>query len=639
MSELRRKRRDLRKVGKRIILNAYNRWIPGRLGIVSAPTCSGKTYNIQTEIIPNDIEEGRSHFLYMTVYTDSVEQEYYDFERSLRGIALVTKDINEFLSWDHEEEGMPIVLVITIAGAVNGGTNNENNEIVKAFLKDKNFAVYWDEAHFGGSSSKKTAELNLGHGRPAEYKAAYYKFCEELAEMKNGEEFNGKVTGFTATALFEQQGLLTGVISHPGVYTFLSKEEDWVTLTEFTDIASQIRRILLYPTTGVNGGLVMGLHQAINDFKSYSEELVIKAATISIVHPEIPFTPKSIMLINAGFANGMYTSIPLHECIEDVVNYLKDKVDNNVEIFGKVVKSDTGESGYSVASISAAINNTWRPIRDFKSFKKILSSHENSIQYVFHLEKFKVGLNLPNITHEVHCRERLQNGKAEHLIVTVSPIQIFGRAVRTWFGMVLKDKEGKAVNFVSDAVDWLIENYENSSMFDELREYMKLANSHSFFVPDSITYQAAVAQWQDVDKPYAAPIEMSQFNIVKEMDEETHTEKLTSVPTGEERDLAYKKYKEKVRHCEQHPDGSCLTSNRSLDQFKDMSDEEFELNYWKALHINHINKNRNDMREENLETLCATLHGIITMVDEDYLNVYPKKNVHVPITPLSPLLN
>ena len=47
-------------------------------------------------------------------------------------------------------------------------------------------------------------------------------------------------------------------------------------------------------------------------------------------------------------------------------------------------------------------------------------------------------------------QERLQNGKAEHLIVTVSPIQIFGRAVRTWFGMVLKDKEGKAVNFVSD---------------------------------------------------------------------------------------------------------------------------------------------------------------------------------------------
>ena len=59
MSELRRKRRELRKVGKRIILNAYNRWTPGRLGIVSAPTCSGKTYNIQNELIPNDIEEGR----------------------------------------------------------------------------------------------------------------------------------------------------------------------------------------------------------------------------------------------------------------------------------------------------------------------------------------------------------------------------------------------------------------------------------------------------------------------------------------------------------------------------------------------------------------------------------------------------
>lgn len=637
MNELRRKRRELRKVGKRIILNAYNRWTPGRLGIVSAPTCSGKTYNIQNELIPNDIKDGRTHFLYMTIYSDSVEQEYYDFRKSLRGVAEVTTNINEFLSWDHEEEGLPIVLVITIAGAVNGGTDNANSEIVKAFLKDKYFAAYWDEAHFGGSSSKITAKFNRNQGKPSEYKASYYTFCQDLALMKNGKEFNGRVTGFTATALFEQAGLLDGVVAHPGVYQFLTTEEDWVTLTELTDIASQIRKIVIYPSSG-SDGLVTGLRQAINDFRSYSEELKITAERIALIHSEILFTPKPVILINAGFAHGVHSSLPLVECTEETANYLKDKNDNDLEIFGKVVKGSNGTSGYSIGSINDVINGTWKPVRDFKSFKKILMSHENSIQYVFHLEKFKVGLNLPNITHEVHSRERNQDGGTD-LIVTVSPIQIFGRAVRTWFGMILKDKEGKTVNFVSDAVDWLIENYENSSMFDEIREYMKLANSHTFFVPDSITYEAAVEQWQDVDKPYAAPIEMSQFNIVKEVDEETQTEKLTSVPTGEERDLAYKKYKEKVRHCEQHPDGSCLTSNRSLDQFKDMSDEEFELNYWKALHVNHINKNRNDMREENLETLCATLHGIITMVDGDYLNVYPKKNVHVPITPLSPLLN
>ena len=82
----------------------------------------------------------------MTIYSDSVEQEYYDFRRSLRGVAEVTTNIHEFLSWDHEEEGLPIVLVITIAGAVNGGTDNANSEIVKAFLQDKYFAAYWDEA-------------------------------------------------------------------------------------------------------------------------------------------------------------------------------------------------------------------------------------------------------------------------------------------------------------------------------------------------------------------------------------------------------------------------------------------------------------------------------------------------------------
>ena len=126
----------------------------------------------------------------MTIYSDSVEQEYYDFRKSLRGVAEVTTNINEFLSWDHEEEGLPIVLVITIAGAVNGGTDNENSEIVKAFLKDKNFAAYWDEAHFGGSSSKITAKFNRNQGKPSEYKASFYTFCQELALMKNCKQFN-----------------------------------------------------------------------------------------------------------------------------------------------------------------------------------------------------------------------------------------------------------------------------------------------------------------------------------------------------------------------------------------------------------------------------------------------------------------
>lgn len=611
MSELRRNRRKLREVGRRIIVGAYKRGMRGRLGIISAPTGSGKTYNIQNTIIPDDIAEGNTHFLYLTTFTDSVAQELNDFKRSLRGKAEPTASITEFLNWDYEEEQFPIVLITTIQGAVNGGGQHENSDLLISFLRDKMFSVYWDEAHFGGSSSKETAKLNLGGGMPAEYKASYYKFCEALAKNENG-----KVTGFTATPLFEQEGLLRGIggLKPSTVYAFLSKGEDWPTDDEFSDIASQIRLIRSY--CGADDGKVMGLCEAINDFRSFSEMLKLKSAMISTHHPEIEFSPKPVMLINAGFGNSNgVTSIPMEEAINYTVDYLKDKINPDLKIFAKVT-----ENGYFVGSINDIINQTWTPyskMGGFKPFIKRLQDSSDPVQIVFHLEKFKVGLNLNNITHECHLRERNQS-TPNGMEVVVSPIQIFGRSVRTWFGIKFKNADGKPCNYnyVSDAVDWLIENYSDSPVFDDLRLYMRDCNSHTFFVPDSATYDRAIEVWRDIDRHYAVGIEQSQFNILKTSES---GEKLVSVPTGRERDLAYKKYKDEVRHCERHPDGSCKSSNR---QFFTETDEEYEEAYWKALDVNHINGDRNDMNPENLETVCKTYHGITTFLEKHFLNNY-----------------
>ena len=109
---------------------------------------------------------------------------------------------------------------------------------------------------------------------------------------------------------------------------------------------------------------------------------------------------------------------------------------------------------------------------------------------------------------------------------------------------------GKNINFVSDAVDWLIKNYEGHPAFEKLREYMKLCNTHSFFVPESPVYRAATTQWKGLDekifcgivtsknevpeKPFAAHIDLSQFNIIEV------NGKLMSVPSQQERDLTYK---------------------------------------------------------------------------------------------------
>ena len=53
-----------------------------------------------------------------------------------------------------------------------------------------------------------------------------------------------------------------------------------------------------------------------------------------------------------------------------------------------------------------------------------------------------------------------------------------------------------------------------------------------------------------------------------------------------------------------------------------MSDEDFGEAYWKALHVDHIDGDRENMLKENLVTVCPTFHGIKTYVNQDHLNRY-----------------
>jgi len=615
MSENRRFKRQVRKlitgqksklrnVSKRLIIDTYKNHVEGFINIIAAGTGVGKTYNIANTLIPSDFKDGKNKFLFLTVFRDNVEQDFSDLKKALRPYGIVvTKDINEFLDSDDDE---PICLVTTLAGAVNGGAKDQdddidpnikelgtNGKLLTEYLKVNNFAVYWDEAHFGGSSSDKAVVHNTGHGA-ANYKASYYRFVEGLASF-------GKVTGFTATPLFEHRGLLPEKLQSDR-YHFLTTTEDWATISELTEITSQTRFIKQYNPD--RNGFVIGLDMALTDFVAFSHNLKLSAEQIQAFESGLKLNYKPVMLLNAGSANpDPTTSLPLNDQVEETVRLLRGKFDPAAQIFGKAT-----ENGYKVRSI----DGKWEPIRSLNEFIKKMLDPNDPLQFVFHLEKFKFGLNVANVTHEVHSRERNQQGEIK---VTVSILQIWGRAVRTFFGI---DKsmfeDDKVPNYVSDVISWLLENYSKSEMFEELREYMMLCNSHTFFVPDTETYRVAIPQWNDPEMPYAAPLDRSQFHI------DSDGVSLTSSVSGQERDLAYKKYKEKVRYCEEHPDGSCKLENR--DKFSELADDEFEEAYWKALHVDHISGDREDMEEENLITVCPTYHGIKTYVNGDHLNNY-----------------
>jgi len=601
MSVQRKLKRELRKVSKRLIIDAYRKHFAGKINIIAAGTGVGKTYNIANNLIPSDFKAGKDKFVFLTVFKDNVEQDARDLSNVLipKGINVVT-EIDKFL-----DSEIPCCLVTTLAGAVNGGVKEDgkedtdfgtNGKLLTEYLANQNFAVYWDEAHFGGSSSKFAVAWNVGHGVSETYKASYYKFAEGLAKM-----LNGKVTGFTATPLFEHLGELPEDIQSD-MYHFLTKREDWATISELTEITSQTRFIKSYNPD--RNGFRVGLDMALTDFVAFSHNLKLLSEQIRGFESDLKLTSKPVMLLNGGAANpDTTTSLPLDEQVEETENCLKGKVDPDLEIFGKAT-----EKGYVVKSI----NGKWRTIRSHKEFVEKMLDSNDPLQFVFHLEKFKFGLNVANVTHEVHSRERKQKGETK---VTVSILQIWGRAVRTWFGIEKSMfSDNKVPNYVSDAVEWLLSNYSKSEIFEELREYMMLCNSHTFFVPDTETYRVAIPQWNDPEMPYAAPLDRSQFHI------DPAGVSLTSSISNQERDLAYKKYKEEVRFCEEHPDGNCKFENR--DKFSELSDEDFGEAYWKALHVDHIDGDRENMLKENLVTVCPTFHGIKTYVNEDHLNRY-----------------
>jgi len=355
------------------------------------------------------------------------------------------------------------------------------------------------------------------------------------------------------------------------------------------------------------------------------------------IYDAIVFSPKPVILINGGFANSEgKTSLPLNKVIIIAANFLKIRIDNDLKIFAKVT-----ENGYFIGSINDVLNETWDNIPTFTEFKRKLRDSNDPVQYVFHLEKFKVGLNIENITHEIHVRERQEGMTGPGMLsieVTVSPIQLFGRAVRTWFGINFKSKKmlGKNINFVSDAVNWLIENYEGHPAFEKLREYMKLCNTHSFFVPESPVYRAATTQWKGLgektfgdivisknevpEKPFAADIELSQFNIVEV------NGKLISVPSQQERDLTHKQYRKD--RCER--EGCACYENfvenppeTSLEH-RLMWQERIE-NFEQQLEVHHKNNNRNDMNPENLITLCSNAHGSYSAHENAGANRYDEK--------------
>ncbi len=643
--ELNRKmRRQLRKVGERIIIKAYKKHKHGKLNIITAPTGLGKTFAIQNKLLKSDKEAGKNRFLFLTVFSDAVDQVYKELVIICRDLRIdVYTSIKEFTD-DAGDLEYPRILVTTLANAVNGGDKDpnrdpdsdelgSNGQTLLEYFKDRDFAVYWDEAHFGGSSSNETVAENTGNGEQPQYHASYYRFCKFLAQWERG-----KVTGFTATPIRQQEGKIDLDDKEDDMYHLLNNADDWPDMAECSEYSSQCNILQQYKANSVNDFL-HGVRQGVDHFINFKLRLEELKEQIWKVEPTIMLIPKPVILLNSGMdyvdksAGKKVKSITEDEQIEECIKVLNEYniFDPDKHIFGK-----TSQDGNFVRSIN---DPNWVSVQGNENkFIEKVENYDDPLTFIFHKEKLKFGINIDNITHEIHSRVRAQ--QSAKFKITVSIRQLFGRAVRTYFGLhgdMFEDK--KIPNYTSDVVD-LLQKYKNSPIYENFREYLMLCNSHSFFVPYGKTYNLAVKEWLDNKKPYAIHISDSQFSI----DSETGilngiSEKLTSSIAGKIRDLEYKKHKEIHPYCQRHAlddkdytlkenDELCKAQQRST--FVDdgiYSAEDFDEYWFNHLEVNHKDGDRNNNEKGNLETLCSTCHAIITQGEGHYNNTYENSRI------------
>jgi hypothetical protein len=477
---------SLRNAAERLIVEPYkNRRVENKINVIAAPTGVGKTFSIMHKLIPYDIEQGFKKFIVLTVYRDNVMQDFYAYQDALYREAHVTTDIEYFVNYSGKT---PIVFISTIAGSSTGGSKtdveHQNDQKLLRVIAKQKVAVYWDEAHFGGSSNKRTFGPNTGCG-PGEstgYNASYYGLIEDALIA------GAKVTGFTATPLFEQQLLLENLSNKQ--YALLTNPVDWPTIGERTEIGSQYKDIHFYDT---NMSFDYSMKKFLIDFYIFSENFSNRANMLNEYDSQIGALKKPVMLIATGRENTK-SGIEMSPAIESILSFYKGKIDDEDFFIGTAT-----QNGYYLYNTKGDRKNVKQG-----TFFSAISDDDNPLRIVMFIEKFKFGLNLANVTHEIHLRERSSTQDSQWGRVTVPVIQTFGRAVRTWFGV--KNDILTSV-FVSDAVEYL-NKYAGTKVYDVLREHMLYANSHTFYVPDNDMFRESVNQWKD---RYAVPLSLSQF--------------------------------------------------------------------------------------------------------------------------------
>ena len=510
-------------LAERLIMNAWNEnRIEGKINLLTAGTGVGKTYSSMTRLIPSLIKEGSTKFILTTPLVDSAVSTQKEFlnrrkeiERKLERemdtdleIKVVT-DVSSFIdSFSDESEIM--VLVTNHDQLLNSPKTKESNRELliryQNYLQTNKLVVIVDEIHYGGSTEVSTTKGNTGNNQ-SNYTAAMVNFLAVLCKRS-------WVIGISATLINEMQGkyfnVLKDLLDHPEIYNICTPPDSAATHSELTRILSNYNE-----TYWIDGDNVV--ETTVEHFESFRSVLAAQAADLENHFGELDFDPNPVCMLTCSY--GTYKGNPT------TPNGFNVPIHHSIPIVSGICKGlGQDPDAYIMAETtmdSARLYNIKGEHVDVDSsrIEKILNGTDleyNDVRYLFVVEKFKMSMNVPRIVFYASARERKGtvlneiDSSGNKVTITVTIRQLMGRAIRPWFGVKIgKDSVfGKDSYSPEDIHEYISENFSSNPRYSDLLKYMRMANSHSFCLPNVLQFQNALEEWKS---GFSAPLEMSMF--------------------------------------------------------------------------------------------------------------------------------
>lgn len=600
------------------ILSAWDTGSASMIRTLSAPMSAGKTYTLGRATIPCLAHQNPSArvFMYSSPRGDLTKVFYRDMVDYLgfKDVTCVNGEVNSFEVYNNEAMSS---LLDNIEKANRRGKSTEEyigNTVIVLSVTIQWLAkhehrmtkllkidyAFFDEAHIGlqiGDTTPGGINDDTGRYLPSDYDPSWKPLAEKLAQ-------NGTKTLAISATLSKSQLAKT----EAGAITFLPlpempkrKEKQSFPKAHFcNDVHSILSKFKIFHKNR--------LTETLRLISQIEEKTWQEAKKINI----LPMLGR--VLVKAGQA-GATTGISLFDDGERLHNELRDHVKSlhTPGIFSvSTSKCITFKKMISSYFKTEKIDNKRKMEHVIDKLNDPINGMNPAVLAVMNMGN--VGINILDIDCVVYLTSPKNPG-----FVVASQVQTMGRGNRFPFkGMRSHDQMRQLINSLSIS---LKQKYA-------LAQYVAhKCETHIFAVRTSLM-EEAYFQYSKNTMTFDEGLQYYMSHLTLSSPSYTRLIAKPSYKLKYDANKLNQEYKEcQCSACPKHPDTNIpfceIVTRASVEsRIGKLSDDEWKVIAIRMVQLNHLKDGRHDYSPNNLESVCANFHAVITEINKDHLCHY-----------------